>query len=234
MATEASAYAALQGLATRLEAFSLDLPKNGADGRKDSDDNECLVIDEAERLVSRGRLRGFGKIDFIRGGPRAWYDFAFRLSDAGRSFFAPVNVKISSFKGADNISAKLGIYYALTGLHPTCAPGVSWPDFFTLLEDHIGAGPDADYYFLVVEKSEESAGRIFTQSLRRLRRIVPNGNNVPFQCNWAQNLDPHPYRNLRDAERFLVFDGLHTSLEMRAQAYRASERYIRVRGVANE
>lgn len=40
---------------------------------------------------------------------RYWYDF----SVSGPGFFIPVNVKVSSFKSADNLSSKEGLFYAL-------------------------------------------------------------------------------------------------------------------------
>ena len=43
---------------------------------------------------------------------------------------------------------------------------------------------DADYYFIVCFKN---TGKLMLTSLKRINSLTPNGNNLPFQCNWGQN-----------------------------------------------
>lgn len=229
MTTEIEAYSVLEDVATRLCADLPALPNTDPDGRINSGNNEKIIIDDVERIISSPEFSRGRNISFLRGKPRAWYDLALNLTLGGKTYFAPVNVKISNLSGADNISAKLGIYYALTGQKPVCAPGISWPDFFHLLDRNIGSGPDSDYYFLIVKKHEDDGPRVFAQSLRRLRKIVPNGNNAPFQCQWADNTVSVPYRNLEAAERFLIRDGIHASLKKRAAALDSCETYMKKR-----
>lgn len=43
---------------------------------------------------------------------------------------------------------------------------------------------DADYYFIVCFKN---SGELLFTSLKHIQTLVPNGNNLPFQCNWGHN-----------------------------------------------
>ena len=126
---------------------------------------------------------------------RAWYDFA--ITDDG--IFYPVNIKSTTGKGNDNLSCKLGIYYALTGKNPTGQGLSGWRAYFDKLNADLSEN-DADYYFLVLNKG---TGKTFMAALKGLQSLVPNGNNLPFQCNWTENTQ-YKSRTFEEAKDFLL------------------------------
>mgnify|MGYP001039151174 CR=1 FL=1 len=98
--------------------------------------------------------------------------------------FYPINIKITSGITADNISSKKGMYYALTGIRPEEEKGLDkWETFIQKLTTNYTQS-DADYYFIVCFKN---TGKLMLTSLKRINSLTPNGNNLPFQCNWGQN-----------------------------------------------
>ena len=126
---------------------------------------------------------------------RAWYDFS--LSDDG--IFYPVNIKSTTGKGNDNLSCKLGIYYALTGKNPTGQRLSGWRAYFDKLNADLSEN-DVDYYFLVLNKKTR---KTFMSALKGLQSLVPNGNNLPFQCNWTENTQ-YKSRTFEEAKDFLL------------------------------
>ena len=126
---------------------------------------------------------------------RAWYDFA--ITDDG--IFYPVNIKSTTGKGNDNLSCKLGIYYALTGKNPTGQGLSGWRAYFDKLNADLSEN-DVDYYFLVLNKG---TGKTFMAALKGLQSLVPNGNNLPFQCNWTENTQ-YKSRTFEEAKDFLL------------------------------
>ena len=129
--------------------------------------------------------------------PRSWCDFSY---DDG--IFYPVNIKSTTGKGNDNLSCKMGIYYALTGKNPIEEQVSSiWKSYFDKLNADLSEN-DVDYYFLVLNKG---TGKTFMSALKGLRSLVPNGNNLPFQCNWLENT-PKDYksRTFKEAKKFLL------------------------------
>jgi len=117
-----------------------------------------------------------------------WYDFLAASEDG--SIWLPINLKVSSLRGNDNVASKAGLYYALTGVRPENADIANWEAFFLNLAANLKReGAKSDYYFLVVEKSKEGVGRVFWTSLLQLCDVRPNGSNPPFQANWRVNID---------------------------------------------
>ncbi|WP_301007944.1 restriction endonuclease, partial [Helicobacter sp. UBA3407] len=108
---------------------------------------------------------------------REWYDF--RIYDKEEIF---VNIKISDLNNgaADNCSSKLGMGYALSGVRNM---PLAWDKFHSMLVDELKVG--YDYYFLVINKNDTQD--CFYTSLKRIQTLVPNGNNLPFQCDWSKN-----------------------------------------------
>ena len=99
----------------------------------------------------------------------------------------PINVKITTTKTNDNINAKEGIYFSLTG--KVYNGSNDWNNFLTSLKNDLAQKePETDYYFLVINK--EDTQDIFFNSLRKIRFFVPNGNNPPFQVKWLDNKIP--------------------------------------------
>lgn len=153
-----------------LRAHPVELSSNDADGRVNSGANEHEILDELLESPY-GRL-----IDIPRA--RAWYDFRI-LSSEGELF---VNIKVSNLsnRAADNLSSKKGMGYALTGMKNL--PD-AWPAFNRAISNNIRRG--FDYYFLIVNKNDPSD--VFWTSLKRIDQLQPNGNNLPFQCDWGMN-----------------------------------------------
>ena len=160
----------LNEIVSWLRSNPVALSSNSVDGRVNSIANEDEILDSLcespfGRLIDRPRAR-------------AWYDFAIITSE-GELF---VNLKVSdlSNSAADNLSSKQGMGYALTGIKDL-------PDNWTKFNEIIGGNLRGgfDYYFLIVNKND--ATDVFWTSLKRIERLQPNGNNLPFQCNWAGN-----------------------------------------------
>ena len=159
----------------------------GGDGRIDSTINEDEVINHLQNVPQ------FKKI-IITPPPRSFYDFA--ISDNGKTIY--INIKVSDFSNnsADNCSSKEGLAYALTGL--TTFP-IGFVKFHELLVRKLRKG--YDYYFLVINKNDHSDA--YWTSLKRICTLVPNGNNLPFQCNWASNRS-FSGRSEEEATRYLL------------------------------
>ncbi len=145
----------------------ISLETGNSDGRLNSAGSEDAVLKKLSGKFRSIELPGI----------RNWYDF--RITGRNDLF---VNLKISdlSNNAADNCSAKLGMGYALTGIKNL---PMAWEQFHKMLEDELKIG--FDYYFLVVNKN--SSSDCFWTSLKRIKKLVPNGNNLPFQCDWSQN-----------------------------------------------
>jgi hypothetical protein len=111
---------------------------------------------------------------------RERYDFAIQSWNR----FYPVNIKVSDTTHNDNLNCKLWIYYALTWKLPNFPNETSRENFLTKLKQDLQDN-DADYYFLVVNKKNLSD--IILTSLKWLESLVPNWNNLPFQCQWNNN-----------------------------------------------
>ncbi len=159
----------------------------GGDGRIDSTINEDEIISHLQKNPQFNRI-------ILTPPPRSFYDFA--LSENGSIIY--VNIKVSDFlnRSADNCSSKEGLAYALTGV--TEFP-VGFVKFHELLMKKLKRG--YDYYFLVINKNNQHDS--YWTSLKRIRTLVPNGNNLPFQCNWASNRT-FSDRNEEEATRYLL------------------------------
>jgi hypothetical protein len=182
------------------------LSNNFDDGRINSiaNEDEILKILETEFNVLKPRARD-------------WYDFA--IEENGN--FYPVNIKITNTKGNDNLSSKLGLYYALTGKIPSFPNEIKWGLFFQELGNNIEKN-NLDYYFLVINK--ENSQDIFINSLKQLHSLTPNGNNLPFQCHWNRNRIPF-LRTYEESRKFLL-SAFYKSLELRANAYIEFNKYL--------
>jgi hypothetical protein len=151
--------------------FKLDRSHH-ADGRVNSAINEYTILQKIRREfpIDVPRIRG-------------WYDFGITAS----GIFYPVNIKISTFKGNDNLNCKLGLYYTLTDTIPEFKNEIGWSDFFFRLFEDMSEVRDtkSDYYFIVINKNDTND--VFWTSLKRISMLTPNGNNLPFQAKWSDN-----------------------------------------------
>lgn len=196
----------------KIKEFLIEYPvllsRTFEDGRINSSINESEVLNV---LISRF------KIDIPK--YRSWYDFSFK----DNNLFIPVNIKITETAKADNLNAKLGIYYALTGLLPTFPNEINWLRYFEELSNNIGSNEDRDYYFLIINKQDTN--EVIINSLKSLKKLVPNGNNLPFQCRWCDNKEPIK-RTFLEAEKFLLTT-FGESIKLRAEIYFQFKKYFK-------
>ncbi|MBE8182588.1 MAG: hypothetical protein HAW61_03580 [Candidatus Portiera sp.] len=68
---------------------------------------------------------------------------------------------------------------------------------------------EEDFYFLVINKTSKAAIenepllKSYLFSLKTLKEVKPNGNNLPFQCVWKNNTVPVS-RTYEEAKSFLL------------------------------
>lgn len=163
------------------------------DGRLDSAESEAGVIEHLKELFSNTEVM------VEPAPPRCWYDIAFKIGD--KTLYA--NVKITSGEGADNVSSKLGLFYALTGILPTEVKDVRldhWGPYNKKLLENLNYNCDADYYFVIYFKESEN---FLVTSLKRIQTLTPNGNNLPFQCKWSEN-NVFSTRSLEEQSQYLM------------------------------
>ena len=152
-----------------LNTLTIAVSENHEDGIVNSIDDEDTIID---LLVEK-----YG--DAVEKPPvRCWWDV--------KIFGHPLNIKSSNFKSGDNFSSKLALLYALTDIPEEEIKANSWKSFQEKLKEHKGEN-NRDYYIIVLSKLD---GKVYLQSLKSLRKINPNGNNLPFQVNWGNNTEP--------------------------------------------
>ncbi len=189
-----------------------------------------------EQVTNDGRVNsGLGEADVIKylqanfdnvdsSEARNWWDIAV-TDDKGNWY--PVNIKISKTDGSDNLSSKEGLFYALTGIDPTEEKFSinSWGNYFKNLKKYLNHDETKDYYFLVVDKRPDPEEPMaWIASLKTLNTLVPNGNNLPFQCRWSENKIPHG-RNTKEATEFLL-SHLAKSIKLRAQILDEFKQYF--------
>lgn len=182
-----------------LQRQNLLLSRSSRDGRTNSAHNE----DEIFELL---------KENFVieRSKKRDWFDFSFEVDN----IFYPINIKVSTMQTRDNLNCKLGIYYALTGKLPNFDNEIKWADFFEAIKYNL-AENSKDYYFLVVNKNNPSD--TFATSLKQLKDIKPEGNNLPFQAKWNDNRELIQ-RDFNEAKDFIL-GVMGQSLALRAKTY---------------
>ncbi len=170
------------------------------DGRVNSAINEEQVKGVIERCFNQNPVLRDGGYKYVPSNIRDWYDFGVS-KDGDSDFFIPVNIKVSVLN-TDNLNCKLGIYYALTGMLPSgMSNEIQWEPFCQALHRDMNTKTDGDYYFLVANKKDNKD--FFWTSLKQLKAIIPNGNNLPFQANWSVNRE-RVQRSHVDACRFIL------------------------------
>lgn len=201
-------------LSELIEALSeqkINLSSSNADGRVNSIDNEKELTNLILNVYKK--LPTFKKLNLVveeQDKPRCWYDIL--IKDQNLSFFCPINIKISNFKNssADNISSKEGLFFSLTGEIQEKCPN-TWGKYFNLLSKKIKDN-STDYFFIILNKDNNS---IYFNSLKRLKTLTPNGNNLPFQCKWSENTEI-VNREFNESKKFLL-DVLFKSVKNRAK-----------------
>lgn len=183
-----------------LISTNVQLSSQHSDGRINSIANEGEILKSIDQ-----------KFHIDRPQARDWADFYIGTT--------PVNIKITTTKTADNVSSKKGLYYALTGEIYT--GNGQWDNYLCLLKQNL-KNTDKDYYFLVINKQNNSD--IFINSLKNITTLQPNGNNPPFQIKWDDNRTPQP-KNWVETKQLLL-GTLGKSLKLRADAHVSFQQYF--------
>jgi len=167
-----------------LNSISICVSENHEDGRVNSIDDEDTII----KLL----IKKYGdNIEVPKA--RDWWDV--------KVFGYPLNIKSSKYgSAADNFSSKAAILYALTNLPEEKVKVTSWKKFQDALLNYSSEDNHRDYYIFSLNKQ---TNEVYLSSLKSLRKITPNGNNLPFQVKWADNTEP-VQRTHRQAYDFLV------------------------------
>lgn len=190
------------------------------DGRTGSVKDEEEVLKPIRTIVNSSEF--FKHIDLIEPEVRSWFDFALKYN--GRLF--PYNIKSSTLKTADNLSCKLGLFYTLTGIDPDSFEKsiVPWKEYNIQLAKNLnGLKSEVDYGFLVINKLDTSD--IFYTSLRSIRTLTPNGNNLPFQCTWENNRELSPKKYKIEELKYLI-ETYHKALVKSIGAVRGFENLV--------
>ena len=156
------------------------------DGRINSIDDEDMVL---ELLTEK-----YGEENVVKPPPRSWWDL--------KLFGYHTNIKSSDFtnSASDNFSSKTAMLFALTDLPESEVEINGWQKWQTALKNNSGTENNRDYYIIVIDKS---TGKVYLQTLKSLQVLTPNGNNLPFQINWARNTEIVE-RTYEEAYEFLV------------------------------
>lgn len=188
-------------------ARDISLSRITADGRINAAFNEDEIISIIQE-----------RFDISVPRCRAWYDFAIEDGD----LFIPVNIKVTDTTHADNLNCKLGLYYALTGRKPAFQNEIGWLPFFKELHKNFGYDKTHDYYFLIVNK--RNSRDVFCTTLKSLKTLQPNGNNLPFQSRWKDNRELQ-CRSFDSAAEMLL-STLGQSIKLRADIYFNFKRFF--------
>lgn len=156
------------------------------DGRINSIEDEDMVLE----LLSEQ----YGEENVVKPPPRSWWDL--------KLFGYHTNIKSSDFtnSASDNFSSKTAMLFALTDLPESEVEINGWQQWQTALKNNSGTENNRDYYIIVIDKS---TGNVYLQTLKSLQVLKPNGNNLPFQIDWARNTEIVE-RTYEEAYEFLV------------------------------
>lgn len=190
----------LEKIVDYLKKIDFDLSQKSRDGRINSAFNE-------DELLSIIKPK-FPNIEYPK--KRDWKDFSFEENGQ----YIPVNIKITKTDTTDNLNCKVGIYYALTGKIPSFDNQIDWGNYLKNLRRDITPN-NQDYYFLIVNKNDSKD--IYTTSLKTIDKIVPNGNNLPFQARWDENKCTIN-RNFEEARDYLL-QTMGKSFKLRSRVY---------------
>jgi hypothetical protein len=141
-----------------------------SDGRRNSSIDEDVAIDLLKK-----------DFNIIIPPPRSWFDVA--IVDGSETYYC--NIKSSTFKAADNFSAKLAMLYCFTDIDIAEFNQYNpWSKFESCLVKYKDVDVNRNYYMIVINKND---GSCIIQSLKTLQKLQANGNNLPFQINWNDN-----------------------------------------------
>ena len=147
----------------------------------DSNDDGRInsLLDEEYNLKNASKV--FDDLEIYP--PRRFADF---------KLFNPFNWKSTNTNTADNCSAKLSIVYSFCGVdEKDLIKYQGWKKFWAKVgefKDYTAEQFEEiyrPYYFLIQNKI---TGKVFINELSTLTKLTPNGNNLPFQIKWDDNL----------------------------------------------
>ena len=192
--------AKLHEVVTFLNEVGIDCCFNHEDGRVNSIEDEEKVICLLEEQ--------FGTENVERPAVREWWDV--------KVFGYYLQIKSSDVakKAADNFSSKSAILYALTYLPEDKIKVQKWSEFEEALLNYADVENERDYYILVVDKKTRKS---HLTSLKSLTKITSNGNNLPFQIRWADNLVPR--RNTFAEAKSLIIGAYKKSVFAKINAH---------------
>ena len=174
-----------QGLIER----NLVIGKVDTDGRVNSKLNEGLVLSCIKEICDEE------EIGFEFTADRDFCDF--------KIYGVPVNLKMSSLNTGDNVASSEALLYTIIGERTNGR----WGGRIKALKEYVNHEnlfweqiEPKDYYFLVVNKNDTTD--IFWTSMRSLTVLRPNGNNLPFQCEWGKNREMVE-RTIDESNKFL-------------------------------
>jgi hypothetical protein len=168
-----------------LNSIAISVSEGHEDGRVNSIDDEDTIID---LLIEK-----YGEENIIKPPPRCWWDV--------KIFGYYFNIKSSKYgSAADNFSSKAAILYALTDLPEDKLNVSSWKKFQNALKENGGKENNRDYYILSLNKV---TNEVHLTSLKSLNKLTPNGNNLPFQIKWVDNIQS-VQRDYGQAYNFLI------------------------------
>lgn len=198
-----------------LQQGFINLASHGkGQARRESTENE-EIIGKSLQAFAAGHPLFADELSFSVATNGAWYDFLVESRDG--AVWVPINLKVSSLEGNDNVASKAGLFYALTGVRPENTLIRNWEVFCQHLAACLRRDDcDSDYYFLVVEKHPGGVGRVFWTSLLQLQVVTPNGSNPPFQACWQHNLQ-RARRTRAEAVDYLLHV-VGQTFQLRAQA----------------
>lgn len=104
---------------------------------------------------------------------RWWFDVCLFKT---KTDFIPINIKITTMKKADNSVGYSGLAFSLTTIEMNYDMNYS----NTILSQMVFDDTNRDYWFLVIDKNALN-DRVIINSIKGLRKITPNPNNLPFQ-----------------------------------------------------
>ena len=197
---------------TEFLASQKELPTKGSgeDARRDSAISNKGVVNFLKKQ-SRWKINFPNTNKNIE---RQWYDLSVCTQDRKNLF---VRIKTSSLKSADNTGCIGGFYYVLTGREPAS----DTTDIVKKLRRNL-RNNDKNFYFLIIKKNNKknkNLPKVFLCSLRTLKEINSSGDNLPFQCNWGENIEPSTYRSNAEMRDFLL-KSYGKSLKLRAERYK--------------
>lgn len=152
-----------------LNSQNISISEEHSDGRINSVADEKTII---EMLKEK-----YGSKNIIEPPARHWWD--------AKIFGYPTNIKVSTFKSADNFSSKGAVLYSLTNLSEDEITSVkSWYDFQEKVKLGKPIDNNRDYYCIVLNKQ---TNEVLLQGLKTLTALTSNGSNLLFQINWNKN-----------------------------------------------